>query len=122
MTAMPGFAPSLRLGGKLNDQISPEVAGEMLTVLREALSNAARHAKASRVDVSVDVDTDDCLTVRVADNGIGIPADGRRSGLRNLSRRAEKLGGELHLGAAGADGTGTELLWRAPRAGPAEAI
>jgi two-component system, NarL family, sensor histidine kinase DevS len=121
-TAMLGFAPSLRLGGKLNDQISPEVAGEMLTVLREALSNAARHAEASRVDVSVDVDTDDCLTVRVADNGIGIPADGRRSGLRNLSRRAEKLGGELRLGAAGADGTGTELLWRAPRAGPAEAI
>jgi signal transduction histidine kinase len=122
MTAMPGFAPSLRLGGKLNDQISLEVAGEMLTVLREALSNAAQHAKASRVDVSVDVDTDDCLTVRVADNGIGIPADGRRSGLRNLSRRAEKLGGELRLGAAGADGTGTELLWRAPRAGPGEAI
>ncbi|HYZ54881.1 MAG TPA: GAF domain-containing protein [Streptosporangiaceae bacterium] len=121
MSATPGFAPSLRLGGRLNEQISPEVAEEMLTALREALSNAARHARASRVDVSVDVDTDGCLTVRVTDDGIGIPADGRRSGLRNLSRRAEKLGGELRLGAAGTDGTGTELVWRAPCAGPAEA-
>jgi signal transduction histidine kinase len=121
-TSMPGFAPSLRLGGKLNDQISPEIAEEMLIALREALSNAARHARASRVDVSVDVDADDCLTVRVADDGTGIPADGHRSGLRNLSRRAEKLGGELRLGAAAAGGTGTELVWRVPCAGPAEAI
>jgi signal transduction histidine kinase len=120
-TAMPRFAPSLRLGGKLNEQVSPEVAEEMLTALREALSNAARHAKAIRVDVSVDVDADDYLTVCVADDGIGIPAGGRRSGLRNLSCRAEKLGGELRLGA-GPDGTGTELVWRVPCAGPDEAI
>ncbi|HLH58660.1 MAG TPA: GAF domain-containing protein [Streptosporangiaceae bacterium] len=112
--SVPGFAPSLRLGGNLDDRVSPELAEEMLAVLREALSNAARHSGASRVDASVDVADDGCLTVRVADNGSGIPPDGRRSGLLNLGSRAEKLGGQLHLGPATPAGTGTELLWRVP--------
>jgi signal transduction histidine kinase len=108
-----GFAPSLRLGGKLNDQVSVQAGQEMLTALREALSNAARHAQASQIDVSVDVDADGCLTMRVSDNGIGIPEGGRRSGLRNLRIRAEKLGGEFRLAPGPAD-AGTELIWRVP--------
>ena len=115
MTAPAGFAPSLRLGGKLNDQVSPEAGEEMLTALREALSNAARHAQASQIDVSVDVDADGCLTLRVSDDGIGVPEGGRRSGLRNLQTRAEKLGGEFRLGP-GPSGTGTTLTWRVPAA------
>jgi two-component system, NarL family, sensor histidine kinase DevS len=114
MTPLAGFAPSLRLGAKLNDQVRTEVAEDMLTALREALSNAARHAQAGRIDVSVDVDAEGFLIVRVTDNGVGIPANGRRSGLRNLRLRAEKLGGELRLGPADADGAGTELVWRVP--------
>ncbi len=112
-TALAGFAPSLRLGGKLNDQVSPETGEEMLSALREALSNAARHARASQIEVSVDVDVNGCLTVQVTDDGIGIAEGGRRSGLRNLQTRAEKLGGEFRL-APGPDGTGTELTWRVP--------
>lgn len=115
MTAPAGFAPSLRLGGKLNDQVSPEAGEEMLTALREALSNAARHAQASQIDVSVDVDADGCLTLRVSDDGIGVPEGGRRSGLRNLQTRAEKLGGDFRLGP-GPSGTGTTLIWRVPAA------
>jgi two-component system, NarL family, sensor histidine kinase DevS len=114
MTPLAGFAPSLRLGAKLNDRVRTEVAEDMLTALREALSNAARHAQAGRIDVSVDVDAEGFLIVRVTDNGVGIPANGRRSGLRNLRLRAEKLGGELRLGPADADGAGTELVWRVP--------
>ena len=113
MTAPAGFTPSLRLGGKLNDQVSPEAGEEMLTALREALSNAARHAQASQIDVGVDVDADGCLTLRVSDDGIGVPESGRRSGLRNLQTRAEKLGGEFRLGP-GPSGTGTTLTWRVP--------
>ena len=113
MTAPAGFTPSLRLGGKLNDQVSPEAGEEMLTALREALSNAARHAQASQIDVGVDVDADGCLTLRVSDDGIGVPEGGRRSGLRNLQTRAEKLGGEFRLGP-GPSGTGTTLTWRVP--------
>jgi signal transduction histidine kinase len=67
--------------------------------------------------VTVDVDPSGLLTVEVTDNGTGIPADGRRSGLGNLARRAEKLGGELRLTPAdpGAPAPGTRLEWRVPR-------
>ena len=85
MTDMLGFAPSLRLGSGLGEDISPEVADQVLAALREALSNAARHANASQVDVTVDTGSDGMLTVQVTDNGTGIPEGGRRSGLRNLA-------------------------------------
>ena len=116
MTGMLGFAPSLRLGAGLGDQVGREVGEQVLATLREALSNAARHAGASQVDVTVDVAPDGMLTVEVTDDGMGIPADGRRSGLRNLARRAEKLGGELRLTPAdpGAARPGTRLEWRVP--------
>jgi signal transduction histidine kinase len=117
MTPMFGFAPSLRLGAGLRGGISREAAEQALAALREALSNAARHAGASQVDVTVDVDGDGMLSVQVTDNGIGIPDGGRRSGLRNLAGRAEKLGGELRLEPAdpGAAAPGTRLEWRVPR-------
>ena len=117
MTDMLGFAPSLRLGAGLGGDISPEVAEQVLAALREALSNAARHANASQVDVTVDASSDGMLTVQVTDNGTGIPEGGRRSGLRNLASRAEKLGGELRLEPAdpAASPPGTRLEWRVPR-------
>ena len=116
MTPLLGFDPSLRLGAGLGGGIKPEVAEQALAALREALSNAARHAAATRVDVTVDVSVGAMLTVQVTDNGIGMPADGRRSGLRNLASRAEKLGGELQLGPAdpGESPPGTRLEWRVP--------
>jgi signal transduction histidine kinase len=117
MTDMLGFAPSLRLGAGLGGDIRPEVAEQALAALREALSNAARHAHASQVDVTVDAGSDGMLTVQVTDDGTGIPAEGRRSGLRNLADRAEKLGGELRLEPADPDASkpGTRLEWRVPR-------
>jgi signal transduction histidine kinase len=117
MTPLLGFAPSLRLGAGLGSGIKPEVAEQALAALREALSNAARHGSASQVDVTVDVGADGILSVQVTDDGVGIPADGRRSGLRNLAARAEKLGGELQLSPAVPDAPapGTRLEWRVPR-------
>jgi signal transduction histidine kinase len=127
MTPAFGFAPSLRLGAGLGEQVSQEAAEQALAALREALSNAARHAGASQVDVTVDVDADGILTVQVTDNGTGMPpGGGPRSGLRNLAARAQALGGELRLGPANADpdpdadaesaaSPGTRLEWRVPR-------
>ena len=118
MTPMLGFAPSLRLGSGLRGLASGELADEALTVLREALSNVARHAGATRADVTVDVDDHETLTVLVTDNGTGIAPGGRRSGLRNLADRAAKFGGELRLEPAdpGAEKPGTRLEWRVPAA------
>jgi len=117
MTVPLGFAPSLRLVGPLDEEVPSAVAGQLLVALREALSNAARHADASSVDVTVDCGRD--LVLRVRDNGKGLGAITRRSGLANLAERASGLGGGLRVGPA--EGGGTDLEWRAavPReAGP----
>jgi signal transduction histidine kinase len=118
MTAMLGFAPSLRLGPGLRTLGSEDLVEQALIVLREALSNMARHAGATRADVTVDVDDDGFLTVAVTDNGTGIPPESRRSGLRNLADRAAELGGELRLSPAepAAPQPGTRLEWRVPTA------
>jgi signal transduction histidine kinase len=113
MTAPLGFAPSLRLMGPLDEAVSGEAGEQLLGALREALSNVARHAAASKAEVIVEVGPD--LLLRVTDNGSGLGRATRRSGLANLSERAGQLGGELVLGAA-ADG-GTELEWRVPSRG-----
>jgi signal transduction histidine kinase len=106
-----GFAPGLRMAGRLD--VPGEMGEHLLSALREALSNAARHARASRVDVIVEAGQDLLLVVR--DNGIGISGSGRRSGLANLAERAELLGGTLSTGPA--PGGGTELTWRVPLIG-----
>ncbi len=108
--AMLGFPPALQLDGRLDDEVPAELGDQLIVVLREALSNAARHSGATRVDVEVRAAGDLELTVR--DNGSGIKDTGRRSGLANLAQRASKLGGAFEVRPA-ADG-GTELSWRVP--------
>ena len=110
MTALIGFAPSLRMDGRLESRVPAEIVDHMLVVLREALSNAARHAGATRVHVGVQAGRD--LVLQVRDNGEGIKSTDRRSGLANLAERAAELGGKLRTGPA--DGGGTELEWRVP--------
>ena len=109
---MLGFAPALRLGSRLDSLASGELSEQVIAVLREALSNTARHASATRVDVTVDTDNAGLLTVLVRDNGRGVGETSRRSGLANLAERAERLGGKLRVSPA--EGGGTELEWKAP--------
>ena len=113
MTPMLGFAPAIRLGGGLDDDVTAVQGEHLLTVLREALSNVARHASASQVEVSVEANSE--LVLRVADDGTGIRSGVRRSGLANMSERAALLGGTLQISPADDEaGTGTVLLWRVP--------
>ncbi|WP_067461198.1 GAF domain-containing sensor histidine kinase [Actinomadura macra] len=105
-----GFAPSVRLDGLLDTGVDEHVGEHVLAVVREALSNVARHAGASEASVVIDVG--DELKLRVEDDGVGIPKGGRRSGLRNLRERAEGLGGSFTTRAR--SGGGTVLLWRVP--------
>ncbi|WP_407991468.1 GAF domain-containing protein [Kitasatospora sp. CMC57] len=104
-----GFAPGLRMTGLLDVTVPAQVTGEVLAVLEEALSNAARHAAATAVEVTVAA-TGKELILTVTDNGCGLPADGRRSGLANLADRATALGGSFEARAL--DVGGTELVWR----------
>ena len=113
MTELLGFAPELSLVGDLGDQLSEAAADQLLAALREALSNAARHAGASRVEVTVAAGPELVLVVR--DNGGGMSGTTRRSGLANLAERAARLGGRLSVGPAGE--SGTELRWQVPLPG-----
>jgi signal transduction histidine kinase len=110
MTGLLGFAPTLRLDGPLDTGVPADAAEHLLGVLREALSNAARHAAASTVDV--EVRATDALSLTVTDNGTGIEPGGRRSGLVNLDRRAADCGGWLRV--ENAAGGGTRLQWQVP--------
>jgi signal transduction histidine kinase len=113
MTEALGYPPSLRLDGGLDSRIPPDIAEDLLKALRDGLSNAARHARASQVDVSAQIDGD--LLLIVQDNGTGITETGRRSGLANLGERARALGGEMTL--LPAPGGGTRMQWRVPLPG-----
>ncbi|MEV5571923.1 GAF domain-containing protein [Spirillospora sp. NPDC052269] len=105
-----GFSPSVRLDGHLDTDVDEELGEQLLAVVREALSNVARHARATEVLVAVDAGGD--LTLRVEDDGVGIPEGGRRSGLRNMGERAEARGGSLSTRPR--PGGGTVLIWRVP--------
>ncbi len=106
-----GFTPNLRLEGLIDTRVSGTVGENLLAVLREALSNAARHAKASRVDVVIAVD-DAAVTATISDDGVGLPPDGRRSGLANLQARAEGLDGIFS--ATNPPEGGVEIRWQVP--------
>ncbi|WP_405148273.1 GAF domain-containing protein [Sphaerisporangium sp. NBC_01403] len=108
-----GFMPGLSMEGQLDNGVSPEIAEQVPAVLREALSNVVRHAKASRADVTTRVH-EGWLTMVVEDNGVGVPAEGRRSGLRNLEERASRLGGSFQVTSPPTGGT--HLEWRVPLA------
>ncbi|WP_405791476.1 GAF domain-containing protein [Streptomyces sp. NBC_00029] len=112
-----GFAPALRMEGLIDTDVPSAVADEVLAVLGEALTNVARHAEATRAEVSI-VAADGVLTVTVADNGVGLREGGRRSGLSNLAERADRLGGSMKVSSQVADESGTRLEWWVPLASP----
>ncbi|MGC9472653.1 GAF domain-containing sensor histidine kinase [Streptomyces sp. WG4] len=121
MAAVPlGFTPSHRFTGPVDTAVGDLTGKNLIAALRETLSNAFRHAGATRIEVMVDAtvtlpDGRPGVRLTVADDGIGIPEGGRRSGLRNLERRAETVGGTSRVGPGiGRDGSGTAVLWEAP--------
>ncbi|MFJ3584445.1 GAF domain-containing sensor histidine kinase [Streptomyces sp. NPDC090127] len=121
MAAVPlGFKPAHRFLGAIDSTVGELTGKNLIAALREALSNAFRHAQATRIEVVVDAgaklpDGAPCVRLSVADDGIGLPEGGRRSGLRNLARRAESLGGSSWCGPGiGEDGGGTSVVWQAP--------
>lgn len=131
-----GFAPSLLItldSVAINEDEDQELAliedfdgrvdahlgDDVVAVVREGLSNIARHAKATAAAVSVDVSGRACggsVTVSIADDGQGIAPDRTRSsGLANMGERARRHRGSFSTGA-GIGGRGTAITWRAPLA------
>lgn len=107
-----GFSPRLRIEGALEHMISGPLRIDLTASLREALGNVARHSQATVVSVELVVQ-DYTLTMRVIDNGVGIPQDAQSSpgnGLRNLSTRAEAHGGTCALIPIESGGTLVEWI------------
>ncbi|MEU9520228.1 GAF domain-containing protein [Streptomyces sp. NPDC048224] len=121
MAAVPlGFTPAHRFVGPVDTAVGDLTGKNLIAALRETLSNAFRHAHADRIEVVVDAtatlpDGRPGVRLTVADDGVGIPEGGRRSGLHNLERRAETVGGASRIGPGiGAGGAGATVLWEAP--------
>ncbi|WP_190015120.1 GAF domain-containing sensor histidine kinase [Streptomyces lucensis] len=107
-----GFTPALRMTGLLDTDVPATHAGHLLAVLREALSNAAKHAQATAVEVTAEA-SGRTLRLTVADDGRGVdPAVTRCSGLANLRSRAGELGGTFRV--VPGDPSGTLLEWTVP--------
>jgi signal transduction histidine kinase len=114
-TAGPlGFEPRVLLDGPIDSGLDDRLGAEVLSTLREALTNVARHARAHEAEVEVLVGPHD-VCLRVVDDGIGPPGPDtpRGSGLANLAARAERLDGQLVLRTN--QPAGTVLEWRIPR-------
>jgi len=121
-----GYHPQVTVddGEELDAVVPGEVADDVIAVVREGLSNAARHARAAAVAVRVGL-AGGRVEVEVTDDGVGMPAAlARRSGLDNLGERARRHGGwcRIRPNPSAADpadqsaASGTTLLWQVPLA------
>ena len=106
-----GFAPVVDLVGPIDSVSDDEVQTQVLMVVREALSNVARHAHAGSVTVEVQA-TAERLTVVVRDDGVGIGDHAVESGLGNVRARAAEHGGAVELSRG--EPHGTVLRWSVP--------
>ena len=92
--------------------VPPDLAEDVIAVVREGVSNVARHADATHTSISIAVAVGR-LTVQIEDDGRGIDGGTQRSsGTANLAGRAEARGGELSLSSV--DTGGTLLRWDVP--------
>ncbi|MEU5186758.1 GAF domain-containing protein [Streptomyces klenkii] len=105
-----GFAPALRIEGPADTDVPAELAEQILAVAAEALSNAARHAAARRVEVMLTVA--ERATLTVTDDGVGVGSAPRRGGLANMRSRAELHDGRLAVEIP--EGGGTRIVWSVP--------
>ncbi len=107
-----GFTPALHVDPRVGE-VPETVTDQLGPVLTELLSNVARHANATRAEVTVTA-AGGRLTVSVVDDGQGYdPTAARGQGLDNLARRAADRGGGFSV-EANPDGRGTTARWWVP--------
>jgi signal transduction histidine kinase len=109
-----GSDPRVTLVGPLDSIVPDDLRADVLAVVRESLTNVAKHARASRVSLAVTADPRaHLLQVQVDDNGVGIGADrGSGHGLRNAAVRAGYAGGRAE--AIRRPEGGTRFVWEVP--------
>jgi PAS domain S-box-containing protein len=108
-----GFEPAVHFEGPVDTIVTDVVRPHVLAVAREALTNVARHARATRAEI--DLSASDDVVLVVTDDGAGLGDPDHTGGLANMQARAKALGGALQVGGR-ADG-GTRVEWRVPAGG-----
>lgn len=114
LDSVVGFEVHTSIDGPVDASLSNEIVEHLLATLREALTNMARHAEATRGSLILTVDSEMCR-LQVLDNGRGVEHGKGRAGgngLGNMRRRAEKLGGTFEIETP--DAGGTLLAWQVP--------
>ena len=106
-----GFQPTVRFTGPVDTMLDHARVADAEAVVREAVTNAAKYAQASKLVVEVAA-SENALTIQVADNGVGLASAPHTGGLANMQQRAQDLGGAFSVETA-TDG-GTLLHWRIP--------
>ena len=108
-----GILPRIAFLGPVDFSVPSIVGDNLLHVFGEALSTVARHANASRVEAVVSIEGE-WLSFSLMDDGVGM-SNGPRAGngIRNMTTRAENLGGTF-LSCASANPMVSILEWRAP--------
>ncbi|MGN6608763.1 MAG: sensor histidine kinase [Jatrophihabitans sp.] len=109
-----GLDPTVTVSGPPG-LVPSDARPEVLAVLQEALTNVAKHAAATSVDVTLTATAQETRLV-VRDGGRGMGGTSRSSGLGNMRLRAERLGGRLTVSAN--DPHGTIVDWRVPASPP----
>jgi signal transduction histidine kinase len=104
------LSPRIRMAGTVDNSVPDDIGEHAEAAVGEAVANAVRHANAT--ELTVTVEATDALTISVVDNGVGLPAEVARSGLRNLEQRAARLGGTLSVETEPLGGT--RLTWSVP--------
>ncbi|KKM11298.1 hypothetical protein SY88_09540 [Clostridiales bacterium PH28_bin88] len=107
--ARSGIPVELDAGVMASISLTPEAEVQLVHIVQEALSNVARHTRATRVVVRAEVQGGE-LRVTIQDNGEGFdpqaPRPGRRSfGLEMMCERAESVGGSLQIRSSRDHGT-----------------
>jgi signal transduction histidine kinase len=109
-TPQLGFTAGFRFAGPLDPGPDEALARDIIAVTREALSNCARHAHATAVSISL-TSQDGLITLGITDNGRGLRAPARSSGLASMRRSATRNGGTFQVATPAAGGT--RLTWTA---------
>jgi two-component system, NarL family, sensor histidine kinase UhpB len=102
-----------------DDRIDDDMRETIYRVIQEGISNAIRHGAPTRVQVTIAHDGDEAIRVEVADDGVGMPADGKlereptQFGLKGMRERIMAMAGSLSI-QRGHDGSGLALVVRLP--------
>lgn len=112
LVAMSAVAVDVDTSALPSERLPGEVEVTAYFVVAEALTNVAKHARATRARVTVTGNAD-LLVIEVTDDGVGGADPRGGSGLTGLSDRVDALNGTLHLTST--RGTGTTLRVTLPR-------